>query len=52
MYAVLCGAVDTALELIEQNADTAQVSEVLQAALNKAENMYLEGKYRKESADF
>ena len=44
MYAVLCGAVDTALELIEQNADTAQVSEVLRAALNKAENMYLEGK--------
>ena len=37
MYAVLCGAVDTALELIEQNADTRQVTETLQAAPDKAE---------------
>jgi hypothetical protein len=41
MYAVLCGAVDTALELIEQNADTRQVTETLQAAPDKAENMYI-----------
>ena len=44
MYAVLCGAVDTALELIEKNADTQQVAETLQAALSKTEDMYLEGK--------
>ena len=44
MYAVLCGAVDTALELIEQNSDTRQVAETLQVALNKAESMYIEGK--------
>ena len=43
MYAVLCGAVDTALELIEQNSDTRQVAETLQMALNKAESMYIEG---------
>ena len=41
MYAVLCGAVDTALELIGQNADTRQVTETLQAAPDKAENMYI-----------
>ena len=44
MYAVLCGAIDTALELIEQNADIQRVAEALQAALSKAEDMYLEGK--------
>ena len=44
MYAVLCGAIDTALELIEQNADNRQVTETLQAALSKTEDMYLEGK--------
>ncbi len=44
MYAVLCGAIDTALELIEQNADIQRVAETLQAALSKAEDMYLEGK--------
>ncbi len=43
MYAVLCGAVDTALELIEQNSGTRQVAETLQVALNKAESMYIEG---------
>jgi hypothetical protein len=37
----LCGAVDTALELIEQNADTRQVTETLQAAPDKSENMYI-----------
>ena len=44
MYAVLCGAIDTALELLEQNADAAQVAASLQAALSKTENMSLEGK--------
>ena len=44
MYAVLCGAIDTALELIEQNAGNRPVAETLQTALSKTEDMYLEGK--------
>ena len=50
MYAVLCGAVDTALELIEQNSDTRQVAETLQVALNKAESCTLRDN-EKKSAD-
>lgn len=42
MYAVLCGAIDDALDMLEKVPDAQNTAELLQAALLKAENMFVE----------
>lgn len=42
MYAVLCGAVDDALTLLE-NANVWEAQRRLQAALSRAEELYIAG---------
>ena len=42
MYAVLCGAIDDALDMLEKVPDAQNTAEFLQTALLKAENMFVE----------
>lgn len=52
MYAVLCGAIDKALETLDKIPMAAQISKSLQVALLEAEEIYIETTpYLEEAAD-
>ena len=42
MYALLCGAIDDAIDLLEQIPEAEEISQALQDALFKAEEIYIE----------
>ena len=42
MYAVLCGAIDDAIEPLEKIPEAAQTAKLLQAALFEAEEIYID----------
>lgn len=52
MYALLCGAVDKAIDSLEKMPEAEHISQALQAALLKAEEIYIEtAPYLDESED-
>ena len=52
MYAILCGAIDNAIEPLNKIPLAAQISKSLQAALLKAEDIYIKTTpYLEETAD-
>ena len=42
MYAVLCGAIDDAIEPLEKIPEAAQIAQALQNALYEAEEIYID----------
>ena len=43
MYTLLCGAISSALDVLEQTPDTHAAISILQSALDDAEEIYISG---------